>query len=427
MKLWRTLNMLIVLAVLSVMPAGPASAQNGAAAAKAADRRPVLLISIDGMRPDAVLEADKYGLKIPVLRRFLKEGSHAQEVLNVNPTVTNPNHTTLVTGVLPAEHGIVNNRPFAPLAKLPKGFGSYSQIKAPTLWGAAKKAGLTTASIFWPVTRDAADIDFNLMEGSDEDDAKIAADAVALIEQKRPDFLTLHFVTFDHKEHEFGPFTPEAHASLERIDTAVGQVIAAQRKAHPNTVIVIASDHGFFTVTHQVNLNAAMVEAGFITLSSDPEPVVTSWRAFIWYVGGMAMAVLNDPEDQQTRAQLDAFLRKLAADPANGIERIYGREEIAGLGLSAEAESVVALKVGYRMGNAMTGPLVQPAKGGAHGAFSTRTLRPDMRSSFLITGPGIPAGKNLGQIDMRQIAPTIAGYLKVSLPSAKMPALSLGE
>ena len=77
------------------------------------------------------------------------------------------------------------------------------------------------------------------------------------------------------------------------------------------------------------------------------------------------------------------------------------------------------------MGNAMTGPLVRESKGGAHDAFSTRTVRPDMHSSFFITGPGIAAGRNLGIIDMRQLAPTLAGELKVALPAAKAPVLPI--
>jgi predicted AlkP superfamily pyrophosphatase or phosphodiesterase len=419
MTSWRIVRILFVLALVGI---------SSARAADSSDRHPVLMISIDGMRPDAVLQADRYGLKIPVLRSFLKDGSYAQEVLNVNPTVTNPNHATLVTGVLPREHGIYNNRPFAATAKLPSSYSSYSQIKARTLWRAAKDAGLKTGSIFWPVTAEAEDIDFNLREGSDEDDEKIGDDAIALIEQQGPELLTLHFVALDHRQHESGPFSAEGNAALERIDAVLGRVIAAQKKVHPDSVIAIVSDHGFYTATHQVNLNTALTEAGFITLGGDgPDQSVTSWRAFAWYVGGMAMMVLQDPADRQTRQRLQEYLQKLASDPENGIERIYTRDEIAELGLAPEAELVVAFKDGYRMGNSFTGPLRTSFSGGGHGAFSTRTIRPDMRSSFFITGPGIAAAKNLGMVDIRQIAPTLAGELKIELPAAKLPPLSLRE
>jgi predicted AlkP superfamily pyrophosphatase or phosphodiesterase len=395
--------------------------------ARAADRHPVLLISIDGLRPDAVLEADRYGLRVPTLRGFLTGGSYAREVINVNPTVTNPNHTTLVTGVLPSEHGIYNNRPFDPSEKGGKSYSLYAQIKAPTLWGAAKAAGLKTGSLFWPVTDGAKDIDFNPKTGSDEDDGKIADDAIALIEKERPNLLTLHFVSLDHEEHKSGPFSTEANAILERIDMAVGRVIAAERKAHPDSVVAVVSDHGFFKVAHQVNLNTALVEAGFITLSDGPDKAVKSWTAFGWYVGGSAMIVLRDPKDQQTRARVKACLDKLAQDPTIGIEGVHTRDEITDLGFAPEAEFVVAFKTGYRMGMPLTGPLVIDAKDGAHGAFSTSTVRPDMHASFFIAGPGIAAGKDLGAIDMRRIAPTLAEALMAPLPSAPMPPLPMRD
>ena len=80
----------------------------------AAQAEPVLLISIDGLRPGDVMEAEKRGLSIPNLRRFLTQGAHASGVNGVLPTLTYPSHTTLMTGVAPATHGIVANNSFDP-------------------------------------------------------------------------------------------------------------------------------------------------------------------------------------------------------------------------------------------------------------------------------------------------------------------------
>src|SRR5882757_7614448 len=76
---------------------------------------PVLLISIDGLRPDAVTQADRHALQIPNLRRFVTEGAFAEGVIGVYPTLTLPSHTTIVTGVDPSVHGIVSNSIFDPL------------------------------------------------------------------------------------------------------------------------------------------------------------------------------------------------------------------------------------------------------------------------------------------------------------------------
>ena len=87
------------------------------ATAPAAEAGPVLMISIDGLRPADVLDAKKRGFKFPNLRAFVNNGATASGVRGVLPTLTYPSHTTLITGVSPAIHGISNNTTFDPLQK----------------------------------------------------------------------------------------------------------------------------------------------------------------------------------------------------------------------------------------------------------------------------------------------------------------------
>ena len=75
---------------------------------------PVLMISIDGLKPEYITQADAHGMKLPYLRTLLLDGTYAEVVVGIWPTVTYPSHTTLVTGVWPAEHGIYNNLEFDP-------------------------------------------------------------------------------------------------------------------------------------------------------------------------------------------------------------------------------------------------------------------------------------------------------------------------
>jgi predicted AlkP superfamily pyrophosphatase or phosphodiesterase len=96
------------------------------AQATGATAHPVVLISIDGLKPEYVLQADEHGLKIPNLRGLVAHGAHASGVIGVVPTVTYPSHTTLVTGVAPARHGIVSNTTFDPLNKNQEGWYWYA-------------------------------------------------------------------------------------------------------------------------------------------------------------------------------------------------------------------------------------------------------------------------------------------------------------
>ena len=77
----------------------------------------VVLLSIDGLRPDYITDAPRHGLKVPNLRRVMEEGVWARSVTGVLPTVTYPSHSTLLTGVAPALHGIISNQTFDPLRK----------------------------------------------------------------------------------------------------------------------------------------------------------------------------------------------------------------------------------------------------------------------------------------------------------------------
>src|SRR5512138_2767191 len=102
---------------------------------------PLTVISIDGLHPDYVTHADEYHLKIPALRTFMREGSYARGVVGVVPTITYPSHTTLMTGVAPAIHGIHSNTTFDPLGRNAEGWYWYAEdIKAQTLWAAAAQA-----------------------------------------------------------------------------------------------------------------------------------------------------------------------------------------------------------------------------------------------------------------------------------------------
>src|SRR5262245_58757672 len=124
----------------------------------------VVLVSVDGLRPKDVLEADRLGLRLPNLRRLASDGASASRVKGVLPTVTYPSHTTLVTGASPARHGIVGNQPLDPTGKNGDGWFFYAEdIQAETLWQAAARAGLATANVDWPVTV-GADITYNIAQ-----------------------------------------------------------------------------------------------------------------------------------------------------------------------------------------------------------------------------------------------------------------------
>src|SRR5208283_925220 len=133
-------------------------------------------------------------------------------------------------------------------------------------------------------------------------------------------------------------------------------------------------------------------------------PEITSWKAEPWMAGGMAAIMLHDTNDHATEQQVHDMLAKLAADPANGIAEILDRGGIHKRGAFPDAAFLVVFKPGYYEGSALSGNLITPVPGsrGSHG-FSPDY--PEMRASFFAVGAGIARHRDLGVIDMRQIAP----------------------
>jgi predicted AlkP superfamily pyrophosphatase or phosphodiesterase len=249
--------------------------------------------------------------------------------------------------------------------------------------------------------------------------------AEAIIRRKHARFLTVHLAALDQMEHESGPFSPDANAALEETDRMVGTLERAMRDETRNTAICIVSDHGFASIDHQLNIAVPFVKAGLITLNQGKTTTVRDWTASPWNSGGMGFVILKDPRDQKVRGVVEKLLRELAADPANGVNHILDRAEIAALGGAANAEFAVDMKPGFSLGGALDGPSVREIKhGGTHGYSPAH---PEMLASFLISGPGIRQDLDLGEIDMRNIAPTLATYLGASFTTGDLPALTIAE
>jgi len=437
----------------------------GAAFGQSGRHHPLIVISIDGLRPDYVLKADEHGLKIPHLRRLLQDGAHAASVQGVLPTVTYPSHTTMLTGVWPDKHGIYSNETFDPYAKNLGGWYWYSEdIRSRTLWQAASDAGYVVGSVSWPVSVIAPGVRYLIPEywrAMTPDDLKLLRalstpglmseletsegpyttdlnDAIpgdwgrtryaaALIRKKHVQFLTFHFAALDHLEHVGGPFSAGANSALEQIDNMVGVLEDAIRHEDPAATVCIVSDHGFAKVDHVLNLNQEFVKAGLITLKGRGNSLalagVADWKAELWLDGGSAAVVLKSPNDKAIAATVKQLLDRLAADPRNGIAGILNRAQIAQLGGAPVAEFWVDMRPGYSLGSALEGPLVREVSmRGTHGYSPTH---PELKAFFLIAGPEIRKGANVGDIDMRSVAPTLAKVLGVSLPAAKLPALNV--
>jgi len=387
-----------------------------AIASKSFAKQPVLVISIDGLDQRYLGDRDKLGLKIPTLRRLIAEGQWSAGVVGVVPTVTWPSHTTMITGLDPTEHGILNNR--RPANEGGNYYWTVDLLKTTTLLDGAHAAGLKTATITWPVTVGAAS-DFNLPEyfgkrqGASMDlrtmstqaNPRDFADRITkmfpsfhqewvddrtrilalryLLRTERPDFILVHLVDLDNEAHQNGPFTPEALSVLEYQDELIG---TALRDLPPNYAVVLVSDHGFEKIEREINLG---VLAG--------QRNVQGLRV----LGGMVAA-----QD----AQSYELLRELQSDSKYGIGREIPKTEVQRFesGLT-NTLGVFESAPGVWFGTATTGDLFpKPEQSGEHGHWPTR-----YRAVFLARGPGI-RHEQIPEISMKDVCQRLASLLGIS-------------
>jgi predicted AlkP superfamily pyrophosphatase or phosphodiesterase len=421
------------------------SAALGVVAAQVRDDPRVILISIDGLMPSSYTSPTS---PATTLRRLASEGIWSEGVTGVLPTVTYPSHTTLITGVDPAVHGIVDNRILDPEDRSNGAWHWYARdIKVPTLPTAARSRGLRAAAVTWPVTV-GMDLDFvtpeyprtrhietlsllralsqprHLLESveiargkpfdwpqTDRDRTDITK---FILRTYDPHVLLLHLIALDGAQHTNGPDTPQAMETLAQMDAYVAEILDQVRASGRPTHVAIVSDHGFLPLRTLLQPNAAFKREGLIT--PNERGGVASWKAYYHASGGSGFVYVKDAAD---RARVHQILLALKQDPANGIREVWTADDLRKRGAHPEAAFGLDVVDGFYTGSG-DDVLVKPSttKGG-HGFGPDRTA---LRSSFILTGPTVQRRGNIGVIRMTQIAPTLAKILGVGLsPEAAQP------
>jgi predicted AlkP superfamily pyrophosphatase or phosphodiesterase len=403
------------------------------------------VISVDGLGASWYASSPP-NLHIPHIRRLMEEGSYAEGVVGVYPSVTYPSHTTLVTGRLPAEHGIYSNLSSRRAGeKSHDWFWFASAIKVPTLWDEAHHNGLTSASVSWPVTVGAA-IDWNVPEiwdpargeeadynyvaqfatagliqeamaalgppqpGTDDDTVR-ARMAAYLFKKYKPNLMLVHLAALDETEHEHGPQSSEAAATLERADARIGDLLEAVQEAglKESTDVFVVSDHGFLPVERDIEPNVLLAMAGL--LDADEQGRVTGGKLATVANGGSFF--IYWPQDQDLRREVNAALRPLADQGA--VWGVLDRQALAELGADPAAQMALEAPSGAGFGSRAQGDVVVPRKspGGTHGYLP---FRRGLEAAFIAWGPSVKAGVNLHRIRMTSVGPTILKALGINDP-----------
>jgi predicted AlkP superfamily pyrophosphatase or phosphodiesterase len=415
----------------------------------------LVVLCLDGLRPDLYRRAGELGLKVPNLTRLVAEGASADAVESVFPSTTYPAHATLVTGVAPRVHGIYSHLasldPFEPA----RPWHWHAQaIHVPALWSATRAAGLRTAAVTWPVSA-GAPIDHNIPEIWDAGTSDLArhlevigrhstpglfselmaelkrtashlfneperardpatldglrAEAARYLWRKyRPDLLMVHLVSFDQAAHRTGPLSPESLAAVERLDAEIGRIREATNGKEPVRFVVL-SDHGFVPVDREAAPLVALCEEGLFP-TTRPGHTALGKLGAIHAGGSFAVYWLEEPDAAERRALERAVLK---LEQSGAVAEVVGRDRLETLQADPDAEFILDAAPGYYFSDRRDGPLVRPSEKdhGTHGHLPTR---PGLEAAFLVAGPGVSPGKKLGRIRLTQVARVLAASLALS-------------
>lgn len=371
--------------------------------ATALARTPVILVSIDGFRADYMGQG-----ATPVLDRLAASGVRSEGLRPSFPSLTFPNHYTLVTGLRPDRHGMVDNvmrdarRPGVTysMSNRSETNDRFWWDGAEPLWVTAEKAGLRTATMFWP--------------GSESDirgvrpgtwltyDKSMTAEVrvTRLLEwmgrpaDQRPAFATLYFDDVDTAGHQHGPAAPETRAAVERIDRAIGALVEGLERLGLPVNLVVVADHGMSaTSPDRVIEVESLVPSGAIDL-------VTQGSA-----AGFAALPGREAEVRKALQQRHPNAECWARSEIP--ERLH-------YGSHPRVPPYLCLaRSGWLILGRATLARRPVQAGGAHGYDPAD---PDMAGLFVASGPAFRRGEVLPAFDNVDVHPLLMGLLGLSGP-----------
>ena len=433
---WRAMAAAVLVASASVVAVPRAQAAG-------ASRPKVVVISLDAFGAKSLAEPE---LPAPTLHALMQQGVHAVSMQPINPTITWPNHTAMVTGDDASLHhvlvnGLIVGQREATPPHIDMDAPKSKLVAVPTVCDAAHAAGLVTAEVDWVAIMHAPTIDWRFPEKPDPDGA-IEQDlvkqgvltrdelvhfgepsqawrdliytraAVDIIRAHHPDLLLLHLLALDSIEHETGYGNDSGRNTIAFLDDRVKEVIEAVRAAGEldNTTFVIVSDHGQESVHHLLNPNVPLHEAGL-------QGGNASQPAFAIPEGGFALVFQKNATDASRQA-----LKKLFVGKA-GIRAALTPDEAAKLGWPVPATSGQAPDLllypanDYEFDDKYATQYDVPTlQRGAHGYPNSEPL---MQAIFIAAGTGVRGkGVEIPAFHNVDVAPTIARLLHIKFEDA---------
>lgn len=365
---------------------------------KASDEQTVVLISLDGFRWDYI---EKHNAKN--IAQIAKQGVRGNKMRPVYPTKTFPNHLSIITGLLPINHGVVDNR-FCDSERnecysMGKGKDDSTWFSGIPLWNLASMQGLKSATYFWPES----DARFNGMlpdyyyHYSKHSDYQNRVDQIVqwltLPKAQRPRLVISYFSLVDSMGHEFGPDAIQTADAVQLLDNLMGQLHKRINALSLNVNLVLVSDHGMSKVDPEqsIALNNLPEDDTFMVKNTGP-------RVLIYAKKGTTQAQVTTYKKRLVQAAKGRYAVLTDAQRAEYHYQNNGRTGDIILQTAAPKAFSNSGKVSYL---------------GTHGY----AYEDDMAATFVANGPAFKQGLVLEEVNNLDVYPLIANVLNIKLLS----------
>ena len=355
----------------------------------------VVLVSMDGFRWDYARQ-----FNLPNLKQIAKEGVHAKSMRPSYPSKTFPNHYSIVTGLYPDHHGIINNAFYD--TALNESFSLSTNAKNDSrfyggnpIWNVAEQQGVKTASFFWP----GSDTDQKRPTYYKNYDDKISygtrIDTVIkwlqLPEKERPHLITLYFDEPDHTGHDFGPLSPENKKMVIKMDSIMGQLSSKlnQLAIGKQINLIIVSDHGMTDISNDKKVAILdYIKPEWLGYKTVINPIM-SLEAKAGFQDSIALALKKVPHIKFWKSTDVPKRLHYGTNP-----RVH--------------DFVIEAKKGY----SLVSKRDQNIKGGTHGYDNKEK---DMHAIFYAKGPAFKVDKKVGTFQNVSVYPLIARILGLQI------------
>lgn len=395
--------------------------------------------------------------KLPNFKRFLKHVAFSKQVQSVYPSLTYPAHTTIVTGRTPAHHGVVNNTLLQPERSSPDWCWQRKYVSGTTLYDEALAKGMKVAALLWPVTAK-SNITYNVPEifanrpwsnqiltslvngtpgyqfilnqkfGRLRDGKKqpaldnfTHASLKYTLRTYRPDLTLVHLTDLDSQRHEHGFYSQEAQEAIRRHDKRLGELMSVMKHCGMDitrdTTLVLLGDHSQIDVGNIILLNKTFREHGFLKVQNG---VIRDWKVICKNCDGSAyIYIRNEGMDSEERIRLKNevydLLKVMKKDPDNGIAAIYPRKKAEEMGADPSCTFMLEARKGFYFQDELDMNCISEIQRATHGYHPKRK---DYQTVFMIAGPDIKPGIDIGEMSLLDEGPTIAAMMGLELPGA---------